>query len=185
MRWQEIINEGREGPLYHLMEIEKALAVFAQDAMEARWVHKLAGKEVIGNSFTRNKKLVWGRPVRLTVDQRILAQTNKIIPLDGEYVFRQTHGYSLIRDRIYNAPDSTNAVWSEEFVVGPISALHRIIIAITLWVPWMKQPTPSEAVQVYEAAKQYSEKWSIPLHISDEFIDLINKATLGLNEDDD
>ena len=144
--------EGRNAPLYHTMEYNKAMDVFQNDMMPARWEHKIPGGDIVkGNSFTRNKNLRWGNAIFLICDQQAIAYSNKIIPLDGEYAW----AHSLDRPLPYNRQDrlrhqspwGDREVWnsttkqkeisrtqplSEEFVVGDIKNLHRIIRKIYL-----------------------------------------------------
>lgn len=92
MRYVDLL-EGRDAPLYHNMSPEKATNVFENDVLEARWKHYFEGREVYGNSFTRNPRMSrrigsnFG-PYMIEVDQTKLSRTHKIIPVDGEQSIR-------------------------------------------------------------------------------------------------
>lgn len=130
MRWQEILEAGEAGYLYHWMTMEKSDDVLENDRMPARWEHKIDGRVVLGNSFTRNKMFSFGEEhcIRLTVDKRILSHTNKIIPLDGEFVWsRQHYPRALRHDRVAHTVGNH---FGEEFVVGDIVDLSRAVVKI-------------------------------------------------------
>lgn len=179
MRINEIINEAVGGNyLYHGMDYGKALDVFYLDAMPAKFAHKfpIFGKEkdfdyyknpkrwennVYGNSFTRNKRLAWDY-VQITVDRNILAQTNKIVPLDGELMNDYKNAMAFHKDTPNrfkaNVPDGwkidrqgnrsvtsyrkfdydrgmNRDQLSEEFVIGDIKNIHRCIVKIEVIEP--------------------------------------------------
>lgn len=171
----EIITEAVGGNyLYHGMSYSKALDVFYSDTMPAKFAHKFPifskSKEltanqtqtVMGNSFTRNKNLAWDY-VQLTVDRNILAQHNKIVPLDGQLVndFKNSFAFhksvdnrfksNIVSARKYD-PATGQMIptdyrkWdydrgmpgdalSEEFVIGDIKNIHRCIVKIELINP--------------------------------------------------
>jgi hypothetical protein len=145
MRSYEFIIEGREGYLYHGMELDKAINVFKNDMIPAMWEHNIPGiGRIKGNSFTRNKLLRWGF-VKLTVDQQKLAQNNKIIPLDADYVHLQKFNKSekpipwnaKISDRNQISPHTwfkktPEEFLQEEFVIGDIKNLHIKLVQIEL-----------------------------------------------------
>lgn len=189
MRYTELL-EGREAPLYHLMDFAKSQHVFETDAMPARWKHDIPGLGVrMGNSFTRSNRLVWGRVVRLTIDQRALSARYKIIPLDGEMAFRNTNGYGPLRDRVYNALHGKNPVWAEEFVVGDIKDVHRYVTEVRLMKPMMyyndrEHFTPMRAIELQEAAEAYCAKYSIGLNIHWTYREFIEEARKRWAEDE-
>lgn len=134
---REILTEGRDAPLYHWMKIGKALDVFKNDNLKASWTHNIPGLgKFIGTSLTRNKRLIWPAEVRLTFDQSKLAHTNRIIPLDGEFVLNNTNpdyrpGME-VRDRVYNKAEAERYLINEEFVVGDVHPLHKYITHILM-----------------------------------------------------
>jgi hypothetical protein len=179
MRVNEIITEAVGGNyLYHGMGYRKALDVFYADAMPAKYAHKfpIFGKEkdfdyhqnparwsnsVYGNSFTRNKRLAWDF-VQITVDKNILAQTNKIVPLDGQLVndYKNRLAFHKSVPNMFksNVPDgwkydnqgnripisyrkfdydrgTLGGELSEEFVIGDIKNIHRCIVKIEIIEP--------------------------------------------------
>lgn len=132
MRWHEILSEGPSDTLlYHWMTMAKTEDVFDNDYMPAKWTHVIGGREILGNSFTRNKMFRFGEAhcVRLTVDKRALQYTNRIIPLDGELVHTRQHFPKSIRkDRVEWGKSGSQ--FAEEFVVGDIHDLSRCIVKV-------------------------------------------------------
>jgi hypothetical protein len=181
------IMESRGGEIYHVLDFDKAKAVFADDAMPGRWEHDIPGVgKVLGNSFTRNATLKWGRYLRLVCDQRKLAYRHRIIPLDGEYVFRNTHGYALIRDRVYNMDvHGRDPNWSEEFVVGDIKPLSAYVIRIDIREPWMTQVRPDELVNGVEGAIAYGARHGLPVNIDDNVAAKVEEIKIRWNTPDD
>lgn len=191
MRYDEIINESHSSPLYHMMNIYKAQNVFQLDMMKAKWEHEIPGiGKVLGNSFTRNNRLKWvGRCIRITIDQEKLRHQNKIIPLDGQYCFINHSDSSIpvdifignnpikvsskrdIRDRTISAHhidylDELN----EEFVIGDIKNIHKIITNIYLFKGRDVYLNDHERHQAIEACENYSQKWNITIKIDNDFL---------------
>lgn len=183
MRGYEFINEGREGYLYHGMELDKAINVFKNDMMPAQWEHNIPGiGRVKGNSFTRNKLLRWGF-VKLTVDQQKLAQNNKIIPLDADYVHLQRFNKSeksipwnaKISDRSQISPHTwfkktPEEFLQEEFVIGDIKNLHTKIVKIELRLDTRFTHNLGDVpkrlfVRAAKYVKEYADKYNIPFEI--------------------
>jgi hypothetical protein len=134
MRWQEIMEAGEAGYLYHWLDMQKGEHIFEFDEMPARFKHMIGGRIVLGNSFSRNKMFRFGydRFVRLTVDKRMLGAQNKMIPLDAELVHRRI-GWGKDGDtQDRHAHARTGAQFAEEFVVGDIRDLHRVITHIDI-----------------------------------------------------
>ncbi len=173
------LNEVIEDNLYHYMSPQKALSVFSSDDMPGKWVHNIPELgEVKGNSFTRNKRFSGSsnnRFIKLTVDKNKLQANNKIIPLDAEKVYTYTRKrqeqpknaskFSDIRisDRSLNKRFRDHAM-SEEFVVGDIVNLNRMLIKIEI----VQNPIISnelDANQAADLAEEYAEKHGI------EFVD--------------
>jgi len=144
---------GRYAPLYHLMDVHKALAVFGEDAMPARATHfdVLSGELVQGNSFSRNKAMAVRTHdcVQLTVDQDALRRRHRLVPFDSDAAYERYarfvgedgqvdwdefldywNAYDLDpreRDRLKSAWEHQ---WSEEFVLGDIRPLHKYVAKI-------------------------------------------------------
>jgi hypothetical protein len=186
---EEIIEEGRDAPLYHSMDFKKSMDVFMNDKMPAKWQHNLPriGK-VFGNSFTRNKNLKWcSNMVSLTMDQTKLSQGHKIIPLDGEAIFQYSISGKLpwhgtLKDRIAHSHDEP---LSEEFVVGDITPLHKYIRSIELGSNRGCESSGWEAIQLCELVKDYSQKFGIPLKIHQKFLKYIEDTKAYWAEDDE
>jgi hypothetical protein len=179
--------EGRQAPLYHFMNSEKAVDVFSMNKIIDSWGHVFNGKTIYGSSFTRNSKLNWGYScIRLAVDQQRLASTNKIIPVDGERVHRNSpykgDYKGPVRDRLGNYPSgersTKNQLLSEEFVVGPINNLNRYLTEIYFYLDDMDD---DYSVQIAQAVSQYAKKFSIPVVIDPKMKAAIEKAKMERN----
>ncbi len=150
-------------PLFHFMDEKKTELVFGIDNMPAHWVHDIPGLgRTEGNSFTRNSRYNHTTPVRLTIDQAKLATRNKIVPLDGELIFRQTASYRAAdghRDRLMNAKHSPMA---EEFVVGDIKNLHTVVTSVMIMqtATWLSS---SKLLDLVADVTGYCSKWFIPV----------------------
>ena len=179
----ESLNEAREGYLYHGMELGKAESVFKTDTMPARWKHTIPGYGVVhGNSFSRNKRLRWGY-VTITVDQNKLAQNNKIIPLNSDYVYMHKGGDPMkplnlgpdVSDRSHTSiytydKKKPDEFMQEEFVIGDIKNLHNKIVRIDLqkdtkFASTMSSPYRAEFIHIALVIKKYAEKYNIPFSI--------------------
>jgi len=137
------ITEAREGLLYHWINPIKLEYALKRDSMHPEWRHNdpLTGEDMHGNSMSRNVRLVMPEATRLVFDQARLAQTNKIIPLDADYVFHRTRQLSKNFGRMN--PEELSAMrtrtvskgapysdFAEEFVLGPITPLHKYLVRI-------------------------------------------------------
>ncbi len=199
MRYNEIISEARDYPLYHFMDITKAIHVFETDTMEARWQHEIPGiGKVMGNSFSRNKFLNIFRPIRITIDQAKLATRHRIIPLDGERIYQHTQRYmyddksnALNRsgDRtINNRRNDKNAyTLQEEFVIGDISNLHKYVTKIDLArTGGLNNYQMKEAISI---SQDFADKFNIPIELSqslkDYVADMAKYDAMYDDEDDD
>jgi hypothetical protein len=162
--------EGRDAPLYHYMDYEKSMDVIERDEMHAYWKHTIPGiGDVKGNSFSRNARFGYpGRPVKIMVDQAKLAETNRIIPLDGELIFRGWGGIGQPRaghaDRRMNSRPG-HAQLAEEFVIGDIKRLHRCITGIELQNPNVYHMSGQEILNLDQMVRVYAGKWGIPLTV--------------------
>lgn len=141
MKITDLLCERRSGTLYHWMTDQKAEHCFKHDEMPARWEHYIPtiGKDFMGNSFSRNKRLILYYDYRLEIDQAKLATRYRIIPVDGNFIFHgnpkkfpskdQTKrfvSHNHLRDRIENVQNAL----AEEFVIGDIKQLHLYIMKI-------------------------------------------------------
>lgn len=206
MRYIDLF-EGRDAPLYHTMDYDKAMDVFENDFMPARWTHKIPGiGAVVGNSFSRNKNLRFRNHVLLTVNQRAITK-NKIIPLDGNAIFSYTtSGRSFDRndfDRNRHDPrkgykgigwgDTKSSdgkiirgqTLSEEFVVGDIKQLHTIITKIYLFMSPNYMLYERQCFKLFEITKAYSEKYNITLSLSNDFQSIVDEYKEKLEKYDD
>ena len=201
MRFAEIISEARMAPLFHYMRQEKAFDVLTNDAMPARWKHLIDGREVKGNSFTRNKNYEHGTScIRLHMNQMVLAQRNKIIPLDGEVTFRHTLDKDAREiDPDYNPPNPLNfrdrkinarglgqdRALQEEFVVGDIRPLSKAIAVIEILDVSFYNISGHQAVTLLELVQDYTTKHNIETIIHPNFIENVNRIKEMWAEDDD
>jgi len=81
---------------------------------------------VWGNSFTRTKNNPWlSGLVVIIVDQNKIAQTNKIIPVNGEMLFKGKYNASANQGFM-------DRELAEEFVIGDIKNLNRVLVDIQI-----------------------------------------------------
>jgi len=147
------LPSGRYAPLYHVMDVHKAVAVFTGDAMPARFTHfDVVGRRMVsGNSFSRNPGMAVRATdcIRITVDQDALRNRHRLIPFDADAAYER---YCRFMDDDGNMnweefedywdahdydPRETDRrksrwgqQWSEEFVLGDIRELHRYVTRI-------------------------------------------------------
>jgi hypothetical protein len=161
--------EGTHGSLYHVMDEEKAWFVFANNIMPARWEHRVGNREIKGNSFSRNSKFWFNqfKKVKITVDRKALLARNKVIPLDAEFVYsKKYYGDDITawtnppRDREMN---NRGTSFQEEFVIGDIRDLHKIIERIDI--------RDIRSQELVELITQYCTKYSIPLYNQTELVE--------------
>jgi len=146
----QIIDEGEmNNLLYHWISKKKVKDMIEQDTLFGDFVHTINGKDIKGNSFSRNKNLkINYSTIRLTVDKDKLKNNYKIIPLDAEIIHRKitpsdTYKYQKYRDR---NPKKTNSFgdqpirknfdedrFDEEFVVGNIKNISKYITQIDFY----------------------------------------------------
>ena len=135
MRFDELL-EGRDAPLYHWMDANKARRVFLTDTVRAMFAHKIVGQR--GVSLSRNKRYVHhnGTAVCLVLDQAKLTQTHRIVPLDSEHAIAIDNDEAGEPGGLLPAADrhqwsaSAGEETAEEYVVGSIRSLHRYLTAI-------------------------------------------------------
>ena len=178
----DIVESSRSAPLYHQMEYPKTINV----CMPARWVHNLPDLgEVYGNSFSRNKHRHLRGVTNITVDQAKLAERFKIIPLDGEAIYRRIPRIPIgvPKDR----PRSQYDALQEEFIVGDIRNLHKYMISVELTAKYPH--SDNTFMDLYQSTKEYCDKWSIPLTLDEEFEYNLNhisqKGRQGMQELDE
>lgn len=167
------IKEAREAPLYHWMSPAKAFEAIHSDALYPTWEHILpaseGGKPVLGTSMSRNPHFNLRRSVRLTFDQGKLAETNRIIPVDADYVYTYAtwrrnpkavdiSNLDQTRTRQFRSryPSDLSA---EEFVLGAIKPLHKYLLAIDMDVSSI---SPSRETLPNDV-EVYARKHGIPL----------------------
>jgi hypothetical protein len=182
MRYHEIINEDvRDAPLYHHMDFAKAWDVLNTDTMPARWDHIIPGMgEQHGISMSHNAALGYHtRPICLVFDKAKLATKHKIVPLDGERVFRST-----IRNKEDVTPErgeyiptgrgdrEMNAKFgglAEEFVIGSITGLHHYLRRIIIKSPNFYHLSGQNALDLDILVKSYCTKNGIELTVDPEW----------------
>lgn len=165
------LDEFTQYPLYHWMNHKKAINVFNSNSIPANWKHDIPGiGEKYGNSFSRNSRFTFqDNFVRLTVDKNKIKETNKIIPLDAEYVY----GGGKIQDRIYNKKYQ-QYLYMEEFVINDIVDLNKKLISIELFKPDFNTQL-QYILNTIEEAEKYSKKFNIPLTINSDLKRYIKK----------
>jgi hypothetical protein len=180
-----IIEEGRDAPLYHTMDFQKTVSVLKNDAIPANWDHLIpkVGR-VRGNSFTRSKVFTMGgRFIRLVVDQAKLAQTNRIMPVDGERIFRHTLKTDLDknpeRDELTLASRgdrqiNTNPL-QEEFVIGDIKRLHRCIIRIEVSKSNFYNISGAESFELHDLLEAYGKKYGVEISFDPAFLEALEE----------
>lgn len=163
-KFKQFIVEGRDAPLYHFVTVQKLENVLASNMIPAAWTHNLGfftqkcsgdqkkikpwirGNEVKGNSFTRNPRMynMGARIFRLTVDQRLLAQTHKIFTISADFAANSYyHPREIVNNMHFDRvnymlgrnPENYiffSSQWAEEFVVGDIKPLHKYLLEIRL-----------------------------------------------------
>ena len=177
------------------MSYEKAMNVFDNDLMPARWEHKIPSGDIVkGNSFTRNKNLRHADSVFLIINQNAITN-NKIVPLDGEYVWAN----SLNPPLSYNRQDRLRhgASWadktdrdrsetlSEEFVIGDIRNLHRIVMKIYLFDSGRINLGPTKAHNLFHVTKEYAKKFNVPFDVSQKFQRMVDQYIESLQYDEE
>ncbi len=148
------------------MDFDKSVAVFTSDEMKAKHRHDIPGWGIVtGNSFTRNHRLYFNTVVQITVDQDKLARTNKIVPLDGHYVFYNAglkKKSDMWRGR-YNPDNTALNDLSEEFVTGDIKPLHRYVTHIEIVDEGAREISGDAAARLYVACRKFSRNFGIVL----------------------
>jgi hypothetical protein len=168
----QMINEGRDAPLYHWMSAQKAARCFNSDRLRPLFKHKMLNQPK-GISLTRNAHYThsWADPiVRLTLNQRKLAQRYQIIPVDAEHaaaVDREADP-TAHHDRnpeIYNQWGNLNKrgnEMAEEFLIGIIAPLHVYLDEIFL------TNSHNDNVRLMNALPRYLRKFDVPFKTDDK-----------------
>ncbi|MFA5490104.1 MAG: hypothetical protein WC284_12930 [Candidimonas sp.] len=153
------------------MNHKKAINVFSNNVILARWKHDIPGiGEKYGNSFSRNSRFTFqDNFVRLTVDKNKIKETNKIIPLDAEYVY----GGGKIQDRIYNKKYQ-QYLYMEEFVINDIVDLNKKLISIEVFKPDFNTQL-QYILDTIEEAEKYASYYNIMLNIETKLTNYIEK----------
>jgi hypothetical protein len=136
-----LITEGRDAPLYHGASFFGAISIIKANEIEAstsqdRSVYTVSNRPsgdheqpVHGVSLTRNKRTAFDFGwVVFEIDQRKLAQTNRMLPLD--YWSADDPRSKKPTKRGPNQHPLGDRYESEEFCVGPIKPLNRYLKAI-------------------------------------------------------
>jgi hypothetical protein len=177
-----LTESGEAGFLYHWIDTAKAQNVFETDVMPARWTHTVDRRDIQGNSFSRNPMFKFGeeRCFRITVDKRALSAQNRIIPLDAEFVHsRKYYPKALANDRKDRGPSGSQ--FAEEFVVGDIHNLHRIITKLE--VRWVYQS--GYFYKTCEDAKNYCNRWDIECVLASDVKKYMSDTEARWVEDDE
>jgi hypothetical protein len=157
---ETMLREARAGAaLYHWMEARKAFDVLTRDTLPSKWIHDVPDVgQIKGTSLSRNKRFDFGKrsQIRLTLDQMALSQRYKIMPLDGEAAWRHKEGLeATTTDR---ANKNEDWKFSEEFLIGDVSALHKYITEILLVADTM-----GVNQKLYDVVVAYAYQWKIHL----------------------
>lgn len=113
--------EGRDALLYHGTSFFGAAKIIEAGAIEARSEQWIDGKPVQGVSLTRDPRVAARFGVVVFVlDQRKLAQTARIVPMDFWGHSPEARGQRRQRDHAE----------AEEFVIGLIRPLDRVLTEI-------------------------------------------------------
>ena len=105
----------------------------------------------------------------MTLDQRKLSSTKKIVPLDAELVYRHNSDLSQspgFRDRRMNKAHGQQ--YAEEFVVGEILSLHKMLKKID--VNYSVYRRQSMFKQLMKDVREYCQKYNIELYIDPKMI---------------
>lgn len=144
--FENLLFEGRDAPLYHGTSYSSAIKAIDGNRIDARTSHYDAdlGLEYIKNyshrkmgvSLSRNLTLAFGfGPVVFEINQRKLAQTFKLIPIDfwslSDNVNNKNYSYRAHPD--FNLKNNGGDRYEfEEFCIGAIEPLSRFLTAIRI-----------------------------------------------------
>lgn len=127
MRWNEIITEGRDAPLYHATSVLGAINILHSDRINATTQHPDHGiGDEVGVSLTRLRSVTkhFGDVV-FVIDQAKLRQTRRLRPVDYWGLNNEPELAGVGRRRGHYAE-------AEEFLAGDLEPLHRYLLAIDI-----------------------------------------------------
>ena len=141
MRFREIITEGRDAALYHGASFLGAISILKADEILASSEHdrsvltvtsrptnKADERPIHGVSLTRSKRVAFDfGAVVFAIDQRKLAQTHRLLPMDYWAADNPRAAKPTLRGPHQKLGDRYEA---EEFCIGPIKPLARFLTAI-------------------------------------------------------
>jgi len=137
MRYFEIINEGRDAPLYHGTGFYNAIEMIKRDRIEARTSHfapqlgMLRQMQIPGVSLSRSRTVAFEfGPAVLVLDQRKLVQTHKLVPI--EYWWHPERSSDIPSKRSKGNTIEDQGTEAEEFCIGEIKPLTRFLISILM-----------------------------------------------------
>lgn len=173
LRWWLRLVEGRDAPLYHMMDLSKSIAVFGNDILPSRWEHRILGNDTkYGTSLSRNSRFRFHDDylIRLTFDQAKLAQRYKLIPLDAESAYHfsrepRNYPWGKHRDRVMNQAENKFS-FSEEFLLGDVNPLNRYLTAIDLFLT--RFPEGADEKAFIKLVTTYAKQHNIPLRLDDD-----------------
>jgi hypothetical protein len=182
MKLIDLFEKVEQNELYHVMDSVKAHDAIKHNKLRAWWRSKIDGDIKTGTSFSRNSRFWFydRKWVKLTVDRNKLKARNKIIPVDAEFVVRDTHGMSSrAHDRHMNA---NHQVMAEEFVIGDIAPLNRVVKSVELRFP--QSTHVHEMHEVLDAVEEWCESYNIPLVLDPKIKQHIEKMKREWEEDE-
>ena len=156
-----------------MMDTAKSLAVISSDSLPAKWEHRIFGNGTqYGTSLSRNRRFRFHDDylVRLTLNQALLSQQYKLIPLDGEAAYhfsRQPRNYAWgeHRDRVMNQIEDKFA-FAEEFLLGDVKPLSRYLTSIDIFLTRVPEEVDESAF--INLVTAYAKRHSIPCRLDDE-----------------
>jgi len=147
MRYFEIINEGRDAPLYHGTGFSNAIEIIKHDEIKARTNHAdRFGTVVTGVSLSRSQEISFDfGQVIFVIDQRKLAQNHKLVPIEYWWIPTRSPKSPTTRSKGRSSHTVTSGNEAEEFCIGSIKPLKRFLISIL-----MKQKSLASLKQAQE-----------------------------------
>lgn len=179
------ISNSNYSDLYHWSSIEKIQRIIHDDTMYGKFKHIINRKEYVGNSLSRNNRMIiTNYNIRITLDQEKLKHNYRMFTVDAEIIHRKIDvrkpelypSRIKINDRSPNKTntfgdspikkDFNNYIFAEEFILGDIKNVHKYIkeIKITDNKNWMVKKLSNKLI---ENLKWYCNKFDIPLIVQD------------------
>jgi len=128
MRWQEIITEGRDAPLYHATSVFGALGIITADKIADKTEHSYYSEQDhgVGVSLTRDRRMAshFGDVV-FVLDQAKIAHTKKLVPIDYWGLGGEPELVGVGRRQ-------KNYAEAEEFLIGPLAPLSKYLLGIDI-----------------------------------------------------